>query len=274
MTARRIDEYYIPTYLHLKNLVKTNVASQCIDEKSKSESSDIQRTLGNGFTHPLMVGISAPQGCGKTTLVDFMHDLFALDDLHCVVMSLDDFYLTRKDQLQLAEKFPENRMLQYRGNAGSHDMPLVLETLDALQNQRLPAAIPRFDKALFDGKGDRSPRDQWSSVTRPVDVVLFEGWMLGFQAVGRPAARALEALSPREAAEDSALLDEVDMCGVSQVDHELATRPYSQLYFCDNSLSSSCDHMKKARVQEGWIQPHVAFQLRLQKRPYSHNSKF
>lgn len=50
--------------------------------------------------------------------------------------------------------------------------------------------VPRYDKALFSGKGDRLPEHQWSEVNSPgaprVQVVLFEGWCLGFRAL-RPS---------------------------------------------------------------------------------------
>lgn len=37
--------------------------------------------------------------------------------------------------------------------------------------------IPTYDKSAFDGKGDQGePRE----VEAPIDLVIFEGWMLGF----------------------------------------------------------------------------------------------
>ena len=44
--------------------------------------------------------------------------------------------------------------------------------------------IPRYDKSQQGGRGDRAPRDTWPVVRGPVDVVLFEGWMLGFRPAG------------------------------------------------------------------------------------------
>eukprot|EP01035_Chromulina_nebulosa_P020803 gene20803-26967_t len=43
---------------------------------------------------PLFVGISAPQGCGKTTLTNILSQYFSSNNKICVSMSLDDFYLT------------------------------------------------------------------------------------------------------------------------------------------------------------------------------------
>lgn len=68
--------------------------------------------------------------------------------------------------------------------------------------------VPRYDKSLRQGRGDRSLIDQWTSINcniinlqntfkslimnydiflvGPVQVILFEGWMLGFQSL-RPS---------------------------------------------------------------------------------------
>merc|ERR1711871_474147 len=47
--------------------------------------------------------------------------------------------------------------------------------------------LPRYDKSLRAGKGDRAPTSAWDLVNDEVggnvDIVLFEGWMLGFHPV-------------------------------------------------------------------------------------------
>ncbi len=45
--------------------------------------------------------------------------------------------------------------------------------------------LPVYDKGAFAGEGDRAPRARWREVRGPFDVVIFEGWMLGFT----PSAR-------------------------------------------------------------------------------------
>ena len=59
--------------------------------------------------------LSAPQGCGKTTLTHALRDQFASEGLKCAVISLDDFYLPRSEQVKLA-KNSGNELLKYRGN--------------------------------------------------------------------------------------------------------------------------------------------------------------
>lgn len=67
--------------------------------------------------HPYFVGISAPQGCGKTTLTSVLREIFqSIHSLSVVSLSLDDFYLTGAEQDALAARYPDNPLLQFRGN--------------------------------------------------------------------------------------------------------------------------------------------------------------
>ena len=129
--------------------------------------------------------LTTPLGGGKTTLVESLVGLFADQGLTCVAMSLDDFYLTHADQLAVKESNSGNRLLELRGNPGTHDMPLALRTLESLRDGEVhdEHAIPRYDKSCFGGKGDRFPADQWPRLIGTPDVVLFEGWCFGFSAV-------------------------------------------------------------------------------------------
>jgi D-glycerate 3-kinase len=46
----------------------------------------------------VVVGLSAPQGSGKTTMVEFLRRLAGMDSLRAAVLSIDDFYLTNAEQ--------------------------------------------------------------------------------------------------------------------------------------------------------------------------------
>lgn len=134
---------------------------------------------------PLVVGISAPQGCGKTTLTNLMKDFFQCLNMSCLALSLDDFYLTYDEQIRLASEYSENPLLAYRGNPGTHDLPLLVSTLYSLINMHSDpnnstVYIPQFDKSLHNGRGDRVPINEWLAIDSPPQVLLFEGWMLGF----------------------------------------------------------------------------------------------
>lgn len=161
---RQASDYYLPVYCYLKYLLQ---------KKKKS-----------GGRGPLFVGISAPQGSGKTTLTDLMQALLSEhDQVDATIMSLDDFYLTADDQAALRTKHADNKLLELRGNAGSHDMPLMMNTLKDLGEDGNKASVPRYDKSINNGRGDRAPKDQWVQVDEAPVIVLFEGWMLGFDAL-------------------------------------------------------------------------------------------
>lgn len=43
--------------------------------------------------------------------------------------------------------------------------------------------LPSYDKGLHHGQGDRLPTNQWKKIPGPVDIVLLEGWCLGFYPI-------------------------------------------------------------------------------------------
>ncbi|KAJ1934116.1 hypothetical protein FBU59_005802 [Linderina macrospora] len=130
---------------------------------------------------PLIVGINGPQGSGKTTLVRGLVSYLRDRKVATVGFSLDDIYLPYKEQMKVAAQHADNPLLKFRGQAGTHDYALGRQTLEGLL-QRKDTAIPQYDKSLNGGYGDQVDRTQWK-VSGPVDVVLFEGWNLGFRAL-------------------------------------------------------------------------------------------
>lgn len=69
-----------------------------------------------GGSWPFFLGVSAPQGCGKTTLTELLQEIFTYEGVVTASMSLDDFYLTGAEQEAVAKNNPQNSLLQYRGN--------------------------------------------------------------------------------------------------------------------------------------------------------------
>jgi D-glycerate 3-kinase len=165
------DALYLPVYQYL------------IQERHK-----FVETNRNNDPRPFFVGVSAPQGCGKTTLTALLEEMMNSEGLPAISMSLDDFYLTGSDQENLARKHSENSLLQLRGNAGTHDLPLLQQTLQDLKefskisegHSQSPPQIPRYEKSLRQGRGDRVAQEEWTTISQPVEIVFFEGWMLGF----------------------------------------------------------------------------------------------
>ena len=77
--------------------------------------------------YPLIIGINGAQGSGKTTLAALMVSLFAQHGLKAVSLSIDDFYCTRAERFQLADKV--NPLLRSRGVPGTHDIALAVDVV-------------------------------------------------------------------------------------------------------------------------------------------------
>ena len=84
----------------------------------------------------------------------------------------------------MAKDNPQNAFLQGRGVAGTHDMELGAKTIDDMCFGLEEIYIPRYNKSAYDGKGDRAEKGVW--IKGPLDLVIVEGWMLGFQPVENP----------------------------------------------------------------------------------------
>lgn len=121
---------------------------------------------------PLVVGLCGAQGSGKSTMARALCALLQEQGVSCVVLSLDELYLTRAERQSLAKRI--HPLLATRGVPGTHDVQLGIELLEALRQARR-VALPVFDKAI----DDRKPMDEWIPVRGPVQVVLFEGWCVG-----------------------------------------------------------------------------------------------
>jgi len=119
---------------------------------------------------PLLISINGAQGTGKSTMTRFLKNIIETE-LKCnvVELSLDDFYLTRKERKVLAEKI--HPLLRTRGVPGTHDVSLLESVLDKLMSQQ-PVEIPKFNKAV----DDRYEAGKCPVQEEPVDIILFEGW--------------------------------------------------------------------------------------------------
>lgn len=106
---KRIDEYYFPIFQWTEELVdatQTRAATSSKEEQRKPPC--------------VCIGLSCVQGGGKTTIVRYLEEMLAFTGKRCAVVSLDDVYLERTKQVELAAANPENPLLQ---------VPITLRTL-------------------------------------------------------------------------------------------------------------------------------------------------
>ena len=147
-------------------------------------------------TAPL-VGFSGCQGSGKSTLVALMAKVMCeVHGVSTVVLSLDDFYLTKATRVALAQSI--HPLFATRGVPGTHDLALLNETIAALR-QPPPGGsvpVPAFDKAL----DDRPEMVHWRQVSAPVQLILLEGWCVGLSPQQKSELQA--PINPMEAEQD------------------------------------------------------------------------
>lgn len=132
----------------------------------------------SALQRPLIQGILGGQGSGKTTLGAVLTLILKALGCETLSWSIDDLYKTHAERQRLQAT---DLRLIWRGPPGTHDVELGLRVLDDLR-QAEPGriiAIPRFDKSLANGSGDRTEPER---VTH-IDIVLFEGWFVGARPV-------------------------------------------------------------------------------------------
>jgi D-glycerate 3-kinase len=155
---------------------------------------------------PVFVALQGPQGSGKTSVAERVKEMLSEDNedhapYRVATLSIDDLYLPHAQLNALASAHPDNPFLRGRGPPGTHDIQLGLSLLRSLKDINRSRAdnirIPRFDKSLFDGEGDRLPESEWTPVKAPLDVVLLEGWCVGFYPQSRQYIEArMNEVSP------------------------------------------------------------------------------
>ena len=128
----------------------------------------------------LIVGVHGGQGSGKSTLSIALRDLYQRAfGWNTVVVSLDDLYLSHSTRQTLSQTV--HPLLATRGVPGTHDAAAGIALFDQLRSLQAGETLcfPAFDKA----SDDRLPETQWHQVKGPVDLIIFEGWCVGCEAV-------------------------------------------------------------------------------------------
>ena len=122
--------------------------------------------------HRVVIGLTAPVGCGKSTLAGQLVQLARLLPLRLAVASIDDAY---RPWAERCERLAGNPFGVNRVPPGSHD-PAVLTAAIAAWREGGPLCLPRFDKRRNQGHGDRT-----AAITVAADALLLEGWLVGVE---------------------------------------------------------------------------------------------
>ena len=126
----------------------------------------------------LIMGLAGGQGSGKTTISSILSIILKkYFKLNVFIISIDDFYKTRKDRKIISKK--KHSLLMTRGVPGTHDINLMLSFFKKIKSKKFKnLEVPKFNKAI----DDRYKKNLWYKIKLKPDVLIFEGWCVGARA--------------------------------------------------------------------------------------------
>ena len=145
---------------------------------------------------PYFVGLAGGQGTGKTTISSLIKIiLIKYFKLKVFKISIDDFYKTRKERMNLSKRI--HPMLLIRGVPGTHDINMMLNFFRKAKSKKFKRLkLPTFNKAI----DDRSNKKKWYDLKNKPDVIIFEGWCVGAKSEKNDTLK--KTINSMEKAED------------------------------------------------------------------------
>ena len=124
---------------------------------------------------PYFIGLAGGQGTGKTTISSLIRIILTkYFKLNVFRISIDDFYKTRKERINLSKRV--HPMLLTRGVPGTHDINMMLNFFKKSKIKKFKRfKLPTFNKAI----DDRYNKNKWYDLKMKPDVIIFEGWCVG-----------------------------------------------------------------------------------------------
>ena len=143
---------------------------------SISEIKDTYYKLFSQLHNKKTLMIAGSQGSGKSTLSLLIKTYFKkFYKKDVVILSIDDFYLSSFKRKKLAIKFKTN-LFHTRGVPCTHNLKLLIETVDKLKRNKFPVYIPIFDK-VTDNKKKHNRK------INKADLIILEGWCVGSKPI-------------------------------------------------------------------------------------------
>ena len=186
----------------------------------------VEGLVGSG-QRPLLA-LNGPVGAGKSLFCQQLIGLAKARGLRLAVASIDDAYLAWEQRLvaMAGNPFGVNRV-----PPGSHDAPLLVERLHRWRSGGA-LQLPRFDKTLRDGAGDRLVEAPLGEVASTIDALVLEGWLMGCRPLGAAGLRAAGVAPGMELAAGLAPLGSEEAAWLPHWDRQLEA--YGPLFdLCD-----------------------------------------
>ena len=190
---------------------------------------------------PCIVGLSGGQGSGKTTISSIISIILRkYFKLNVFIISIDDFYKTRKERFLLSKRI--HPFLMTRGVPGTHDINMMLDFFKRVKGKKFRSLkLPKFNKVT----DDRYNKKSWYSLKKKPDIIIFEGWCVG--------AKAEKNNTLKKSVNSLEKLKDTELIWRRYVNEQLKTK-YKQLYDQLNCLlyikSSNFTLLKKWRIKQ------------------------
>lgn len=201
---------------------------------------------------PFVLGLSGLQGSGKSTWAAALSTcLIQEHGYNTRALSIDDLYHDHDDLIALKNRHPGNKLLRTRGQPGTHDESLAKRFFTELMedstvestaggDSRAVIRWPAYDKSLHHGQGGRILEDQWERVSLdpPLDILIFEGWCLGFQPLAdtEVTERWEQAMATKVDLSQSEGVPEPELITRTLADHRL-----EDILLINENLRRYCD---------------------------------
>ena len=209
---------------------------------------------------PYFIGLAGGQGTGKTTTSSIIKIILEkYFKLNVFKISIDDFYKTRKERLNLSKKV--HPMLMVRGVPGTHDIRMMLNFFNKAKSKNFKMIkLPTFNKAI----DDRFGKKNWYKIKKRPDVIIFEGWCVGAKPeLNKTLKRAINSLEKDK---------DTNLIWRKYVNNQLKTK-YKNLYSQLNCLiylrAKNFSLLQKWRLKQErklWVKSKVKSNLKIMSR--------
>ncbi|WP_018146464.1 hypothetical protein [Henriciella marina] len=167
----------------------------------------LEAEAGQHSNATAIIFISGAQGIGKSTALQSA--LQALGP-RAIGLGIDDFYLPKADRQRLADDI--HPLFATRGAPGTHDVPLLIDTLTALKTAQpgTELTLPHFSKR----DDDRAPGPRRLTLEDRPRLIILEGWLMGVAPdPAAPSDAPLNAVEAEDTAGDWRRHQEAQLAG-------------------------------------------------------------